>query len=402
MAVFPAAGYAPPMSDSPLVVGVMSGTSADGIDVAVTRMDANGRPTLEHYREHPMPEKLREPILRLAEPGMDEIDALGELDRALGQAIAKAVLATISEAGLKCEDIAAIGSHGQTIRHRPNARYAFSLQIGCPSTIAELTGITTVADFRRRDIAAGGCGAPLTPFAHRAMFADPQQPVAVLNIGGIANITCITPEDILLGFDTGPGNMVMDGVMLALTDGRNGFDEDGNMAATGRACRPLLDELMSHPFFRRKPPKSCGREEFGRNIVHTIMAWPGLTDSDRVRTALEMTVQGIVQSLPWLPARPVRWHVCGGGARNRFLLSRLAEVLTPAEITTTDDAGIPAQALEAVAFALLAWHALQGATNTLSEVTGAGHAVCGGHIVPGRNWPELLQSIPTWTRSPTP
>lgn len=402
MAVFPGAGYAPPMSDFPLLIGVMSGTSADGIDIAITRINADGKPALEHYREHPMPEKLREPILRLAEPGMDEIDALGELDRALGQAIAKAVLATIDDAGLKCGDIAAIGSHGQTIRHRPNARYAFSLQIGCPSTIAELTGITTVADFRRRDIAASGQGAPLTPFAHKAMFADPQQPVAVLNIGGIANVTCITPDDGLAGFDTGPGNMVMDGLMLALTDGRNGFDEDGNMAAAGQTCQLLLDELMGHPFFRKKPPKSCGREDFGRDIVHTIMARPGLTDSDRVRTALELTVQAIVQSLQWLPARPARWYVCGGGACNRFLLSRLAEALAPAEITTTDEAGMPAQALEAVSFALLAWHALQGTPNTLGEVTGAGHAVCGGHIVPGRNWPELLQSIPAWTRSPTP
>ncbi|MDQ7011706.1 MAG: anhydro-N-acetylmuramic acid kinase [Mariprofundaceae bacterium] len=390
------------MSDFPLLIGVMSGTSADGIDVAIARMDANGKPALEHYREHPMPEKLREPILRLAEPGMDEIDALGELDRALGQAFAKAVLATIDEAGLKCGDIAAIGSHGQTIRHRPNARYAFSLQIGCPSTIAEMTGITTIADFRRRDIAAGGQGAPLTPFAHRAIFGDPRQPVAVLNIGGIANVTCITPDDELLGFDTGPGNMVMDGLMLALTDGRNGFDAEGGMAATGKICQPLLDELMSHPFFHKKPPRSCGREEFGRDVVHAILAWPALTDSDRVRTALELTVQAIVQSLQWLPARPARWHVCGGGVRNRFLLSRLAGALAPAEITTTDEAGMPAQALEAVAFALLAWHALQGVTNTLREVTGAGHAVCGGHIVPGKNWPELLQSIPTWTRSPTP
>jgi len=396
------AGYDPSMSDSPLIIGVMSGTSADGMDVAIVRIGTDGRPALEYYREHPMPEKLREPILRLAEPGMDEIDALGELDRALGQAIARAVLTTIGEAGLKCEDIAAIGSHGQTIRHRPGARYAFSLQIGCPSTIAELTGITTVADFRRRDIAAGGQGAPLTPFAHKMMFADPQHTVAILNIGGIANATCIGPDDALTAFDTGPGNMVMDGLMLALTDGRNGFDEDGNMAAAGHACQPLLDELLAHPFFGKKPPKSCGREEFGRDIVHTILARPGLSDSDRVRTALEMTVQGVMQSRQWLPAEPDIWYVCGGGVRNRFLLSRLAEVLAPADVRTTDEAGVPAEALEAVSFALLAWHALQGKPNTLTEATGAAHAVCSGHIVPGKNWRRLVDAIPAWTRSPTP
>ncbi|MFQ5582541.1 MAG: anhydro-N-acetylmuramic acid kinase [Mariprofundaceae bacterium] len=390
------------MSDSFLMIGVMSGTSADGIDIAITRITADGRPALEHYREHPMPEKLREPILRLAEPGMDEIDLLGELDRALGETIATAILTTIKDAGLGREDILAIGSHGQTVRHRPGVRHPFSLQIGCPSTIAECTGITTVADFRRRDIAAGGQGAPLTPFAHKLIFSDPQQPVAVLNIGGIANVTYIGPDDVLTGFDTGPGNMVMDGLMLALTDGRNGFDQDGEMAARGQVCQPLLDNLLAHPFFGKRPPKSCGREEFGRDIVNTMLARPGLTDSDRLRTALELTVQGITQSVQWMSESPKLWHVYGGGAFNRFLMSRLAEMLSPDEIKLTDESGMPADALEAVTFALLAWHTLQGMPNTLTETTGATHPVCGGHIVPGKNWPQLLQGIPTWTRSLTP
>jgi len=381
-----------------LVAGVMCGTSVDGIDVAIVRMGT--APELIYYHQQSMPHQLREPILRLAEPGVDEIDALGEVDHALGEAIAGTVLRTIRDAGLSPEDIAAIGSHGQTIRHRPRAKHPFSLQIGCPSTIAEKTGITTVADFRRRDIAAGGEGAPLTPFVHRLLFGSDKVSTAVLNIGGIANITFIGRRDELIGFDAGPGNMVMDGLMLALTDGRNGFDAEGEFAATGRVCQPLLDRLLAHPFFSRRPPKSCGREEFGHKIVNQILAWPDIPDSDRMRTALELTVQGIVQSCRFMPEQPAVWHVYGGGAANHFLISRLAGELAPARVQTTDAAGMPALAMEAVCFAVLAWHALQGLSNTLVEATGAAHTVCAGHIAPGRNWHHLIQELANWTPSP--
>ncbi|HXH71953.1 MAG TPA: anhydro-N-acetylmuramic acid kinase, partial [Mariprofundaceae bacterium] len=321
-------------SASPLIIGLMSGTSCDGIDAAIVRFD--DKPALLHFSETPMPEELREPVLRLAEPGMDEIDPMGELDRLLGRAFGRAALTAIDAAGLKPSDIAAIGSHGQTIRHRPRARNPFTLQIGCPATIAELTGITTIADFRRRDVAAGGEGAPLVPFAHRELFAVHGEATAIVNIGGIANITfigtSIGSHGEVLGFDTGPGNMVMDGLMLVLSDGRSGFDAGGELAASGEICRPLLEKLLAHPFLARRPPKSTGREEFGQRVVDEILGWPDLTDADRLATACEWTAQSIADAARFLPEPPARWHICGGGAANGHLMQRLTELLDPAPV----------------------------------------------------------------------
>jgi len=381
---------------NPLILGLMSGTSCDGIDAAIVR--CGDKPELLHFQEQPMPEELREPLLRLARPGMDEIDPMGELDRVLGRAFGRTALAAIEAAGLKPADIAAIGSHGQTIRHRPRVRHPFTLQIGCPATIAETTGITTVADFRRRDIAAGGQGAPLVPFAHRQLFGQRGEAVAIVNIGGIANITFISSDGGVTGFDTGPGNMVMDGLMLALTDGRNGFDADGELAASGTLCEPLLEQLLAHPFLSRRPPKSTGREEFGAEIIDSILAWPELADADRLATACEWTARSIAGSAQFLPEPPVAWHICGGGAANAHLMRRLAALLAPARVDTTTAAGIKPKAVEATSFAILAHRALIGETNTLPSVTGAAHAVVGGQIVPGDNWRQLLADMPTWTR----
>ncbi len=376
-----------------MLVGVMSGTSADAIDVAIVRMTE--RPELVHFREHSMPHKLRKAILDLAEPGLDSIDTMGQLDRALGEAIADAVLASLKDAGIAPSDITAIGSHGQTVRHRPLGQHPFTLQIGCPSTIAERTGITTVADFRRRDIAAGGEGAPLAPFAHRLLFGDKEHAVAVLNIGGIANVSFLPPDGKVTGFDTGPGNMTMDSLMLHLSDGRHAFDRDGQMAASGAVCQPLLTALLEHPFFSRQPPKSTGREDFGQKFMQRILAWPDIGNADRMATALELTARSIVDSLSFLPEIPGAWHVCGGGACNSHLMQRLNALLAPATVQSTEALGMPPAGVEAVCFALLAWHTLQGAANTLPEVTGAHHAVCGGHIVPGDNWPALLRNLNT-------
>ena len=197
-----------PMNPSPLILGIMSGTSADGIDVAIMRMAENmeARPELVHFHSCPMPPRLSEPILRLAEPGVNEIDIMGSLHVQLGHAYAAAALQAIAEAGLHAGDIAAIGCHGQTIRHRPAEKHPFTLQIGCAATIAERTGSTTVSDFRSRDIAAHGQGAPLVPFAHRLLFASDEMDTAVLNIGGIANITWLGKDGSTTGFDCGPGN----------------------------------------------------------------------------------------------------------------------------------------------------------------------------------------------------
>ena len=371
----------------------MSGTSVDAIDVAIIQINSDGRPELKHFREYPIPRELREPILRLAEPGFDEIDALGSLDRALGEAIADAVLDTLKDAEISPAKITGIGSHGQTVRHRPHGRLAFTLQIGCPATIAEKTGITTVSDFRRRDMAAGGEGAPLAPFAHRLMFGNAEHAVAVLNIGGIANVSFLPPEGDVTGFDTGPGNMIMDSLMLHLSDGRHCYDRDGLMAASGAVCQPLLTELLEHAFFARRPPKSTGREDFGQDVTNKILGWPNSGDADRLATAAELTAQTIANSCSFLPEAPKAWYVCGGGASNPHLMQRLSELLAPATVQSTEALGMPPAAVEAVCFALLGWHTLFGTANTLPEVTGARHAVCGGHITPGDNWADLLKDL---------
>jgi len=383
-------------SKQPLILGIMSGTSADGIDVAIVRMGA--KPELEHFKALPMPSRLREPILRLAEPGIHEIDVMGALHVHLGRAYAKAALDTIAAAGLQASDIAAIGCHGQTIRHRPHGKNPFTLQIGCAASIAEQTGITTISDFRSRDIAAGGCGAPLVPFAHRQLFASDDADTAVLNIGGIANITWLGKDGSTSGFDCGPGNMLMDGLMLALSDGRNSYDEDGALAATGHICKPLLDKLLSIPFLHKSPPKSTGREEFGSEVIDSILAWPEISDADRLATACALSVEGIATCVRFLPNPPQRWLVCGGGARNSYMMQGLAARLAPVILSGTGACGMPEQAVEAACFAMLAQQTLCGAANTVAEATGATHPVCGGSITPGNNWCDLLRDIPAWTR----
>jgi anhydro-N-acetylmuramic acid kinase len=384
------------MRDPSLFLGVMTGTSCDGIDIAVVRF--SNKPELLHFMEYPMPEKLHEPILRLASPGMDEVDTMGEIDRALGETIARVILESIDNAGLKPTDLAAIGCHGQTIRHRPRARHPFTLQIGSASIIAENSGITTISDFRSRDMAAGGQGAPLVPFAHRQLFASENRNTAIINIGGIANVSWLGANGAVTGFDTGPGNIVMDGLMLALSDGRDGYDQQGELAATGEICTPLLDVLMGHPFLHRPPPKSTGREEFGEKVVDQILRWPGLCDADRMATASAFTVRSIIHGMENFPEKATQWYVCGGGARNNHLMQQLKNQLSPAQVDSTEAVGIPPQAVEAVSFAILARQTLMGETNTLPEVTGARHAVCGGQITPGANWKELLQNIPSWIR----
>ncbi len=383
--------------NSSLFLGIMSGTSADGIDIAIAGKQTGSRIKLIHFSEHPMPEKLREPILRLAAPGLNEIDGMGELDRALGHAYADAVHTALHSAKLKPEAIAAIGLHGQTIRHRPKANHPFTLQIGCAATVAERTGTTTVSDFRSRDMAAGGEGAPLVPFAHRQLFSEKDRDVAILNIGGIANITWLGTDRTVTGFDSGPGNMIMDGVMLAISDGRTAFDNYGELAATGSACSDLLEKLMEHPFLEQKPPKSTGREAFGEDVVEMILNWPGLPDADRMATAAQFTANSICNSIRFMKREPSEWLICGGGVRNRHLMYLLKEQLAPAKVTATDAEGIPAQAVEALSFAILARQTLMGENNTLCEVTGATHAVCGGQITPGNNWQELLKAIPAWS-----
>jgi len=374
------------------LIGMMSGTSCDGIDVAI--IDVNSQ-KLAHFSAYPMPAELHEPILRLASPGLNEIDTLGSLDRALGLAFAKAANNAIKASNIAKEHILAIGNHGQTIRHRPHysGNHPFTLQIGCAATLAELTGLTIISDFRSRDIAAGGEGAPLVPFAHQQLFGQQHRPTAILNLGGIANITMLNPDGSIQGFDTGPANMVMDALMLQLSDGRHAYDQYGELAASGNICTELLTVLMQEVFIFKTPPKSTGRETFGQTVVDYIMAWPDISDADRLATACALTVQSIVANISHLHCKPEQWFVCGGGAKNKHLMHSLKQALAPATIQTTDDLGIPSASVEAVSFALLAKYALLGKANTMAQVTGARHDVCGGQITPGENWPQVVQWI---------
>jgi len=392
------------MTESAIFIGIMSGTSADGIDIAIVEdssSDPNGSLELLHFSEQAMPAELRGPILKLAtsEAGpSDAIDTMGELDRTLAEAYADAVLTAMHDARLKKDDIAAIGCHGQTIRHRPHADHPFTTQIGCAATLSERTGITTVSNFRSRDIAADGEGAPLVPFSHRQLFAHTQNNIAVVNIGGIANVTWLGIDDSTTGFDTGPGNMIMDGLILAISNGEKTFDYNGELAASGEVCQPLLEQLLSHPYLQRRPPKSTGREEFGEEVVHLIINWPGISAADRLATACQFTADSICNSTRFMPEQPDHWYICGGGTRNHHLMQLLTRQLAPAPVNTTRSAGVEPQAVEAVCFAILARQTLMGKPNTLSAVTGADHDVCGGQITPGDNWPRLLNQISSWTR----
>ncbi|MDQ6961310.1 MAG: anhydro-N-acetylmuramic acid kinase [Mariprofundaceae bacterium] len=380
------------MNDAMLIVGVMSGTSADGLDIAIVNIEPEGKIHLRHYEEHPMDAEIKESIIRLAQPSLNEIDHLGSLDRKLGEMIAKAVLDTLYNAGIAPSRIHAIASHGQTIRHRPTGSHAFSLQIGCPSTIAHNTGITTVADFRKRDISAGGQGAPLTPFAHKHLFAQEKDTV-ILNIGGISNMTWLPTKGDVIGFDCGPGNMIMDGLMLELSDGRDGMDKDGALARIGKVQPTLLEELMQNPYFARRPPKSTGREQFGEKVINRLLSEPEISDADRLATACALTVQSIADAMQFLEKDPQQCLICGGGAFNPFLMQSLQAALPQMSVGSTQQAGIAPEAIEAVSFALFAWLSLQGKNNTYAAVTGAEQDVVGGIIAPGENWQSLLKNI---------
>ena len=367
-------------------VGLMSGTSLDGIDAAVVSISGDDV-ELINFETCELKDKLKEPILRLNQSSFNEVETMGVLDRELGFAFANAALSVIKKAGLTPEQITAIGSHGQTIRHQPQGidnMLPFTLQIGDAATIAEKTGITVVSDFRKRDIAACGQGAPLVPFVHQRLFAQKDKNIAVLNIGGIANITYLGSDGSVLGFDTGPGNMVMDALMQTMTDARFCYDKGGELAAMGQVNQPLLDDLLKHSFFKKIPPRSTGREDFGEGVVHQIMA-VDIPDADKMATACALTVQSIVASLQYFPALPDVWCICGGGALNKHLMQSLSNALSPAQVHTTTEIGLPVEAVEAVAFAVLAERTLAGEINTLSTVTGALHDVSGGQIILGKN-----------------
>lgn len=367
---------------STLYIGLMSGTSADALDAALVDLQDERRPRLIATHSHPLAH-LRDAIHDLAQPGYNEIQRLGRLSRQLAELSAAVVLELVANAALEPGHVAAIGSHGQTIRHEPPGQspYPFTLQIADPSTIAELTGITTVADFRCRDIAAGGQGAPLAPAFHHAVFAA-SEPRAVVNIGGMANITLLPDEEQVLGFDTGPGNCLMDGWTLRHLG--TPFDRDGAWAASGQLQPALLERLLSDPYFSQPPPKSTGREHFHHAWLDAhLRALEPMAAADVQRTLLELTACTIIDSLQTSESSPTAMFVCGGGAHNPVLMERL-EALGGLPVVSTAELGVDPQWVEAMAFAWLASRTMRGLAGNEPQVTGARSARILGGIYPGR------------------
>lgn len=346
-------------------IGLMSGTSLDGID-AVLAAPRGHRFRILASLHRPYPAALRRQLLALHEPGRDELHRAAIIANELTAAYAGAVRAVIAHAGSRARAVAAIGCHGQTIRHRPDAGYTLQLVNG--ALLAELTGITVASDFRSRDIAAGGEGAPLVPAFHHAMFASARRGRAVVNVGGIANMTCLPARGKVTGFDCGPGNCLLDAWISERR--RKRYDARGAWAASGSVIPRLLGRLLEHPFFRRRPPKSTGREEFE-------LAWVkrALTRRERAvdvqATLLELTATTIVQAVRTHCRKAGEIYLCGGGAQNWALFERLAALLPDRLITTTAALGIDPMHVEALAFAWLARQALKEKPGNLPSVTGA-------------------------------
>ncbi len=373
------------MNQSHLYIGLMSGTSADAIDAAL--VDFSARPQLIASQSFPLSESLRKLIFALCNPENDSLDLMGSLDRELGIAFADSVNAILKKANLAPAEIKAIGSHGQTIRHRPPGTWTqgkpFSLQIGDPNTIALQTGIVTVADFRRKDIAAGGQGAPLVPAFHKALFHHPERNRALVNIGGMANITWIPAAGSVVGYDTGPGNVLMDAWIYRHKG--VAFDQDGAWAASAEAPPDLVEQLYDHPYFALPHPKSTGREVFNQQWLEVSLQ---RQDKDYApatvqSSLLQLTVTSIAEEISRL-GKADEVILCGGGAYNLELKRRLAQAIPDSEILTTQDLGIAPQWIEAMAFAWLAKQTMNHLPGNLREVTGAAkEVILGGIYLPG-------------------
>ncbi len=357
-------------NDTEFYIGLMSGTSIDGIDAALIDFSIEHKPKLVCALSHPIPTTIRAEIAQLCQPGHDEINRLGVLDRRIGELFAEAALSLISQAKIHDRQIKAIGSHGQTIRHHPSHSDPFTIQIGDPNTIALRSGITTVADFRRMDIAAGGQGAPLVPAFHDAVLRHPMENRVAVNIGGMANISVLAQDAPLIGFDTGPGNILMDEWIQNKL--QQPYDKDGQWASSGQYNVELLDLLLSHTYFQLPPPKSTGREMFHIKWLEAILATlPPLREEDVQRTLLELTAQSIGLAINELPISITSILLCGGGAHNRALRHRISELLPNCRIHSTTEIGINADWLEAIAFGWLAKQRLENKPGNIPAVTGA-------------------------------
>lgn len=361
-------------------IGLLSGTSMDGVDAAIVDFSKNKPPKLIAYHAEPIPELLREKTRLLCVPGDNEINRLGEADVEWGQLFATATQTLLKLANISAKEIIAIGSHGQTIRHKPTGKTPFTLQIGDPNTIAALTQITTVADFRRMDMALGGQGAPLAPAFHRYLFQNTTCDTMVINIGGIANITYLPmdPAQRIIGFDTGPGNTLMD-AWCRLHINRP-FDENGQWAMQGHVNETLLSRLLNDPYFSQHPPKSTGPEYFHLTWLNST-----ISPVDTQRTLLELTAQSIANEVGRLTTTATcNVLLCGGGAHNKTLVTRLQKLLGEKfNISMTDEHNVPSHWLEAMLFAWLAKMRLENQPLDLTSITGSHTPVLLGGVFKG-------------------
>lgn len=357
-----------------LYIGIMSGTSLDGIDAALVDFNSSTPSLIETYFLV-YDQYLREQLLALNQAGYDELHRAALLSNTLSKLYADAVEGLLSKSGVSSQSITAIGCHGQTVRHCPQSERAYSIQLGNAALLAELTGITVVADFRSRDIAAGGQGAPLVPAFHQVIFGHTEKHRIIVNIGGIANITSLSPKREVIGFDCGPGNILLDAWCLQHTESL--YDHNGSWAETGCIIPELLEALLAFPFFSLPPPKSTGRELFNSDWLKNYLHGKE-SPQDVQATLLKLSVEAIAQSI-WLHfPEAEEIYVCGGGARNGKLVDELKTALSGKEVNLTDVLGVDADWMEAFAFAWLAKQTINKLPGNLPAVTGAqGYRILG-------------------------
>ena len=380
-----------------IVVGLMSGTSADGVDAAVVNIRGTGQrltiKLLRHYG-YSYPHQLRQRILQVAERGT--VAEICHLHTLLGEIFAKTVFKAISESGIRPTQVKLIASHGQTVHHLPIpivergvGSIRSTLQIGNPAVIAERTGITTVSDFRARDMAAGGEGAPLVPYTHFLVFRQKSVSRWVVNLGGIGNVTALPRRERLAdvkAFDTGPCNMLLDALVMTETQGRQTMDRGGRLAQRGQVHSGLLRWLLTHPYLERQPPKSTGRELFGKSYVKKVLSQSRrrhLSLQDLLATCCQFIARTMSDARQWTQQVPGDVVCGGGGVRNARLWKELQQAFAPIPVRTMDDCGSSSQAFEAQAFAVLAYQTVHGECTNVPRVTGAQHPVILGSVTPG-------------------
>ncbi len=387
-----------------LIIGLMSGTSADGVDVAIC--DVRGAPgnmaaDLLHGATCEYDPPMRQRILTCCDPTASRVDQIAALHVDLAEIFARNALESIEQAGLTPSQIDLIGSHGQTLWHNvlPSGRVSASLQVVEPAVIAERTGVTTISNFRARDVAAGGQGAPLTSYVDWLLLRHPRHWRAIQNIGGMGNVTFLPPladaSSAPIGFDTGPGNALLDIAVAQLTAGAMNYDRDGELAGQGRVNEEWLDEMLGHPYYARDYPKTTGRETFGTAAALDLVAAAqrrGLSSTEIIATLTALTATNIADAYQRFAPAPVQEVILGGGGRhNSAMVGLLRQLLAPATVLTHEDIGMDSDFKEALVFAVLAYETWHGRPASLPALTGAQHASLLGQITPGRNHADLLR-----------